>query len=205
MTRVYLVRHGETAPNKEGIALGQADVPLTDTGRWQAQRLADSLAGEKIAAVYSSPLQRALNTAAPIAAACGLDSVVHEGLIEMNIGVLDGMPFAEMRERYPDLLAEWTGKSGADVCMPGGERLRDVANRSWDALTSIARVHVDANVAVVSHNFVILTALARALEFELSHFRRLRHTVAAVSVLEFQGDRVSVVSINDTCHLRSDD
>jgi broad specificity phosphatase PhoE len=205
MSRVHLVRHGETAPNKEGLALGQADVPLTDTGRWQAQRLADSLAGEQIAAVYSSPLQRALNTATPIAAACGLEPVVHEDLIEMNIGLLDGMPFTEIRERYPDLMAEWAGKFGADVWMPAGERLRDVAARSWDALVSIARDHPESDVVVVSHNFVILTALARALEFELSQFRRLRHAVAAVSVMEFQGDRVSVVSINDTCHLRSSD
>ncbi|MEO6197084.1 MAG: histidine phosphatase family protein, partial [Dehalococcoidia bacterium] len=173
--------------------------------RWQAQRLADSLAGEKITAVYSSPLQRALNTAGPIAAACGLEPVVNEDLIEMNVGVLDGLPFTEIQERYPDLMSEWAGKSGADVWMPAGERLRDVAVRSWDALVSIARDHSESDIVVVSHNFVILTALARALEFELSQFRRLRHTVAAVSVLEFQGDRVSVVSINDTCHLRSDD
>lgn len=205
MTRVYLVRHGETAPNKEGLALGQADVPLTDTGRWQAQRLADSLAGEQIAAVYSSPLQRALNTASPIAAACEVEPVVHDGLIEMNIGVLDGLPLTEIRETYPDLMAEWAGKFGPDVWMPAGERLRDVAVRSWDALVSIASGHPESDIVVVSHNFVILTALARALEFELSQFRRLRHAVAAVSVLEFQGARVSVVSINDTCHLRSAD
>lgn len=202
MTRVHLVRHGETAPNREGIALGQKDVPLTETGRWQAQRLAESLVSESLAAVYTSPLQRALDTAMPIAAHCGVAPVIHEDLIEMNIGVLDGMPFTEVRERYPDLMTDWMGKLGADVSMPGGERLRDVAGRSWEALSEIVALHPEDSIAVVTHNFVILTFLVRALELELHEFRRLRHAVAAVSVLELQGGRASVVSMNDTCHLR---
>jgi len=202
LTRIYLVRHGETAPNKDGVALGQADVPLTDTGHWQAQRLAEALASESVAAIYSSPLQRARDTSAPIAAACGIELVVHEGLIEMNVGQLDGMPFTEVREKYPELLQDWMGKDGADVLMPGGERLRDVADRGWTAITSMAAKHPAENLVAVTHNFVILTCLARGLGLELSQFRRLRHSVAAVSVLEVEAERVTVVSMNDICHLR---
>jgi broad specificity phosphatase PhoE len=203
MTRVYLVRHGETAPNKDGVALGQMDVPLTETGRWQAERLADSLASMCLTAVYTSPLQRALDTAMPIATRSSLAPVIHPDLIEMNIGVLDGLTFTEVRERYPDLMTEWMGKFGADVPMPAGERLRDVANRSWGALSEIVARHPGDSIAVVTHNFVILTLLARALDLDLHQFRLLRHSVAAVSVVELEGDRVSVVSMNDTCHLRA--
>jgi broad specificity phosphatase PhoE len=122
----------------------------------------------------------------------------------MNVGVLDGMPFTEVREKYPELLKAWMGKDGADVLMPGGERLRDVADRGWGAITSIASNHPAATVVVVTHNFVILMCLAQALGLDLSEFRRLRQSVGGISVIEVDGDRVSVVSINDTCHLCAD-
>jgi len=199
--RLYLVRHGQTESNRRGLALGRADVPLNEIGRSQAARLAEALAAEPLKAVYSSPLQRALDTARPIAARHGLEVQVDAGLIEMDIGELDGLAFADVRERYPGLLESWLGRDGPGQPMPGGERLVDVQERSWRAIEAIAERHPDEAVCAVTHNFVILSALARALGMDLADFRRVRHAVAAISILDFRADRVRVVSINDTCHL----
>lgn len=201
--RIFLVRHGETEPNRLGLALGRLDVPLNERGRWQAARLGEALSGEALAAVYSSPLQRALATATAIAEAHGLEVRVEERLIEMDIGEVDGLPFAEVQSRYPEFLKMWAGDEGPTTPMPGGERLVDVADRAWAALRELADRHQEETVAAVTHNFVILSLLTRAIGVELANFRRLRHAVGAISVLNFAHGQVIAERLNDTCHLDS--
>ena len=202
--RLILVRHGETDTNKARLALGRADVELNEHGRWQAQRLALSLKDEAIGAIYSSPLKRALATAEPIASSHGLQVQVDEGLIEMDIGEMEGLTFQQVGERYPHFLQAWLGGQAAYEAMPGGERLLDVQERAWQAIERIRQRQEQGTVAAVTHNFVIITLLCRVLGLELANFRRLRHSVAAKSVLEMGRDRIIVVSFNDTCHLEAD-
>jgi broad specificity phosphatase PhoE len=203
--RLILVRHGETDTNKARLALGQADVELNEHGRWQAQRLAASLKHEPIAAIYSSPLKRALATAEPIASSHGLEVQVDDGLIEMDIGEMEGLTFQQVRERYPHFLQVWLGGQAAHEAMPGGECLLDVQERVWQSIDRIRERQEHGTVAAVTHNFVILTLLCRVLGLELADFRRLRHGVAAKSVLEMGRDRIIVVGFNDTCHLEADE
>lgn len=198
---LYLVRHGETEANRAGLALGRADVPLNERGRQQARCLADALAGEPFAAVYTSPLKRAQQTAEAIAASHGLSPVSDEGLIEMDIGELDGLTFTEIRERYPGLLERWASPEGQATALFGSESLADVRERAWQMFAAFGQRHKDESVCAVTHNFVILSVLTRALGMELAHFRRLRHGAAAISVLEFKRDRVRVRRLNDSCHL----
>jgi broad specificity phosphatase PhoE len=202
--RLILVRHGETDINKARLALGRADVELNQHGRWQAQRLALSLKDEAIGAIYSSPLKRALATAEPISSSHGLQVQVDEGLIEMDIGEMEGLTFQQVGERYPHFLQAWLGGQAAYEPMPGGERLLDVQERAWQAIERIRQRQEQRTVAAVTHNFVIITLLCRVLGLELANFRRLRHSVAAKSVLEMGRDRIIVVSFNDTCHLEAD-
>ncbi|MDP2947919.1 MAG: histidine phosphatase family protein [Chloroflexota bacterium] len=202
--RLVLVRHGETDSNKAGLTLGQADVELNDHGRWQAQQLALSLKHAAIAAIYSSPLKRAVATAEAIARPHALQVQVEEGLIEMDIGEMEGLTFQQLRQRYPHFLQIWLGGQVAYQRLPGGERLLDVQERAWQAIERIRERHNQQTVVAVTHNFVILTLLCRALGLELADFRRLRHNVAAKSVLEMPGDRVIVVGLNDTCHLQGE-
>ncbi len=198
--RLLLLRHGETAHNAQQLALGQADVPLTDRGRRQAQAVASRLGGEPIAAVYSSPLRRAVATATPLADARKLAVQTASDLIEMAIGEMDGLTFAEVRERYPEFLRLWLSDQLADAVMPGGESLRQVQARVWAALESIRARHAEETVAVVTHNFVILSILCQVLDLPLARFRVLRHDLAAVSVLELTPERAFVVSVDDRCH-----
>lgn len=199
--RLFLVRHGETESNRLGLALGQDDVPLNERGLWQVTRAGLALASEPLVAVYSSPLRRTLDTAKAIADPHGLAVEVEERFIEMDIGELDGLTFAEVRERYPDLMEEWVRGPSGSRPMPGGERLVDVQDRAWSAAQELAARHGEEAVAAVTHNFVILTLLVRALGMALDDFRRLRHAVGAVSVLDIAPQGVTVVRLNDTCHL----
>lgn len=175
---------------------------MNETGLQQAQRLAAALASEPLAAVYSSPLSRTIQTAEAIALGHALMVEVEDGLIEMDVGEADGLTYTEMRSRYPGLLESWVSDEGPGQAMPGGERLVDVQERGWRTVQDLAaRHHSDAAICVVSHNFVILTALCTAMGIELSNFRRLRHQVAAISLLDMRPGRARVQRLNDVCHL----
>lgn len=200
-TRLFLVRHGETESNRRGLALGRADVPMNDLGKAQAARLAEALRSEPIAAVYTSPLSRTRETARLIADALGLDVQIDDSLVEMDVGELDGLEFADVRERYPGFIETWLSQDGPDHPMPGGESLREVRDRAWRFVERSAKAHGTETVCAVTHNFVILTMLASALGIDLGSFRRLRHAVAAISLLEWDGKVWRVAKMNDTCHL----
>ncbi len=202
--RVILARHGETAANRDGLGLGLQDPPLTDKGRLQAEALAEALSGEKLVAVYSSPLRRASETAMAIASRHGVEVVVDERLTEMDVGEFDGLTFDEMRKRYPDFMSRWLGKEAGTLHMPGGgECLQDVQDRALACLRRIGERHDKGAVAIVTHNFTIHTLLCDALNMSICDFRRLRHDLAAFSTLDLRDGRAVVVQMNDTCHLQA--
>ena len=202
--RLILVRHGETESNRERLALGREDVPLNERGRRQAAAVAASLAGVPVAAVYASPLCRAVETARPLAEARGLEVQVDEDLIEMAVGDLEGLSPQEMRDRYGDFLREWFSTGAGSLRMPGGESLQDVQDRAWAAVGRLRERHPEETVAVVSHNFTIHAILCRALGIPVASFRRLQHDLAAKAVLEVHDDTAVVISLNDTCHLEAE-
>ncbi len=198
--RLILVRHGETEHNRGQLTLGRADVALNERGRGQARALASSFAATP-AAVYSSPLSRALETARAIAERAGLEPRLEPGLIEMDIGGMEHLTGVELRERYPEFLARWLSAECADVRMPGGETLREAQERAWSAVADMLDRHGDATVVAVTHNFVILTVICRALNLPLADFRRLRQGLAAKTVLEVREDFATLLQLNDNAHL----
>jgi broad specificity phosphatase PhoE len=201
--RLFLVRHGETDSNQQGLALGRANVPLNETGLRQARLVADRLAAEPVIAVYTSPLRRTMETAEAIADRHGLGVRPEPGLIEMDIGEMDGLKPTDIRDRYPGFLERWMGADGPMERMPGGERLADVAERASETLGRLAEQHQGESVVAVTHNFVLLTLTAQVLGIEIAHFRRLRHSLAATTLLDVQPDHTRVLGLNDTCHLAS--
>jgi broad specificity phosphatase PhoE len=200
--RILLIRHGETDHNAGRLALGRQDVPLNERGRAQAQAIARKYGdGSNIAAIYASPLQRTVATASPLGEALGLAVQTEPSLIEMDIGELEELSFADVRERYPEFVRRWLSDDCADACMPGGESLRQVQERAWAAIDSVRGQHPEETVAVVTHNFVILMTLCRVLRLPIERFRGLRHDLGAVSVLELTPERETVLTLNDRCHL----
>ncbi len=198
--RLILVRHGETEHNRSKLTLGRADVPLNRRGRAQARAVAASFA-RRPDAIYASPLERAFHTASAIGAATGVEVVVEEDLIEMDVGEMEHLAGAELRERYPDFLRTWLSGDAADARMPGGETLRDVQDRAWRALERMRGAHPDGEIVAVTHNFVILTVVCRTLNLPLSEFRRIRHGLASRTVIDMRESAATLIHLNDHAHL----
>ena len=150
-TRIVLARHGETEWNRVGRWQGHADPPLNDTGRRQAVELAERLAGDGIAAVYSSDLQRASETARVVGARLGLDVTEDAALREIDVGSWSGLTREEVAERFPEGFARWqAGEIGHD-----GETRGQLTARVVAAVDRIARAHEGVTVLVVTHGGAI--------------------------------------------------
>ena len=150
-TRLLLARHGETDWNRIGRWQGHADPPLNETGRRQAAELAERLAGDGIAAVYSSDLVRASETARTVGERLGLRVVEDAALREIDVGSWSGLTRAEVEQRFPQGYARWLGgEIGHD-----GETREQLTERALKATLLIATRHPGERVLVVTHGGVI--------------------------------------------------
>jgi broad specificity phosphatase PhoE len=200
MTRLILIRHGETEWNETKRFQGISDIPLSSKGREQAESLARSLEREPLEAIYTSPLIRARQTAAFLARHHSCPFAVIEDLRELNQGRLEGLTGEDLRRDFPEFLTKWLEEPGETV-LPGGESLGDLQRRAWTAIEDVIGRHPEKTVVVVAHSFVILTILCRALELPLQAFRRFRQDPTAKNILEFSERGITLRCLNDTCHL----
>lgn len=197
---LYCIRHGQTVYNAEGRVQGQTDVPLSDVGLAQSEAVASALAGEPIAAVYSSPLQRALQTARPLAARWGLPVHTDPRLMEIHLGDFQGRLRAELDREYPEVFARW--RSGdPEFAFPGGETRRSLLDRSLAAFDAI-RDTGHSHVAVVTHGALLL-AVIRAFLGVPPEIRMSPLENASISIISMEGSDVQVVKLNLSEHLRS--
>ena len=200
MGEVLLIRHGETAWNREEVFRGRADVALSERGREQARLVAEAVQERPIEAVYSSPLSRARDTAQPLAEALGLGIVVDERLVDMSFGEWEGRPRAEVEKKAPERYELWL-KAPERFRAPAGESLAEVAARAWPAVDELAERH--RVCAVVSHRVVCKVLLCEALGSGAAGFWRVRVDTGSVSVLRREGGEWVVTAVNDTHHLRA--
>ena len=154
MTRLILIRHGETDWNAEGRWQGHADVPLNSRGHAQAEETARSLAGEKIDAIYVSDLRRTEQTAEPLARAQGLEVRVDRRLREIDQGEWQGLLISEIQSRYADEFRR-RRENPLEVAPPGGETALQVRERVLAAVQDILSAHPGQTVAIVSHGFAL--------------------------------------------------
>ncbi len=197
MTRMILVRHGETPANAEHRVHGQTNTPLNPTGREQARRVAARLATEPVAAVYSSDLDRAYETASLIAQAHHLTVTKVPGLREIHLGDYEDLVWSEVMELDADF---HTGFHEAlpDWRAPGGESVREVQERVAQALSAIAARHPDETTVVVAHGGALGYVLCQYLGGD---FRDCLLPNTGFSVLEFSPEGVKVISHKETGHL----
>jgi ribonuclease H / adenosylcobalamin/alpha-ribazole phosphatase len=200
-TRFMLLRHGQTELSVQRRYSGRGNPALTDLGRRQAEAAAQYLAQQGgIAAVITSPLQRAYDTAAAAAKALGLDVSVDEDLIETDFGAWEGLTFGEAAERDPELHRRWLRDTS--VKPPDGESFDSVANRVRRAQRRIIAEHGGDTVLVVSHVTPIKTLLRLALDAGQGILYRLHLDLASLSIAEFYPDDVaSVRLVNQTAYL----
>ena len=201
MSKLILVRHGETTWNIEMRYQGQTDISLTANGIEQAGKVAQRLAVEKIAAVYSSDLSRAFVTAAQIAAVHGLDVLTRRDLREISFGEWEGMTYDSL-----DLDGGGTGNRlfshPAEIEIPGGETFFEVQQRMMEALRELAQRHEGQTVVIVSHGAAIRTVLCDVLGMDLNRLWAIRQSNTAVNILEVLPQKVLVSLVNDVHHLR---
>lgn len=154
-TKIFIVRHGQSLGNAKNVILGHTDLDLSDLGYRQAQATADFLAEEKIDAVYSSDLMRAMHTAQPHADIRGYEVVACEGLRELHTGEWENMSVTECIEKYGDMFTkDWQEGFGTFV-MPGGEGVMDAGRRFYSALEEIAVAEQGRVILVAAHAGVI--------------------------------------------------
>ncbi len=204
--RILLIRHGETDWNRTKRFQGRSDQPLNQEGRDQALALALALRGESITAIYSSPLDRAVETARQIKAfhpAAPL--ILEEGFVEMDLGEFEGMEGHRWAEQYADFRQAWRETPGS-LAMPGGESLREVQARAVSTLERIAKLYPpQSSLLLCSHNFVNRAILCYALKIPLDRFRDVPQENAALNVLFKQGERLWAEVVNRRSHLEKRD
>jgi probable phosphoglycerate mutase len=204
-TTLILVRHGETSDNRDGIFQGQAGASLDDVGRAQADRVAARLAAVPIAAVYTSDLLRARQTAEAIGGRVGRVPLDDADLREVFLGAWQGLTHGEIAERFPDEWVAWKAGAG-DLRRGGGETYGELALRMDRALGRIGAAHLGETVVVVSHGAALKTFAGHVLGMGpgsgiwLRSFHVMGNT--AVSVVErSEGGAFQIVVWNDSAHL----
>jgi broad specificity phosphatase PhoE len=200
-TRVFMVRHGATVLSAEDRFAGITDVELSEEGREQARRLADRLSGEKIAAVYASPLGRTVETARILAAPHDLQVQTCDGFREISHGHWEGMKRREVEEKFPEEMAEWE-KDPYTFAPEGGESGLAVTARALPALIHLVREHPGENILIVSHKATIRLLLSSLLGFDPRRYRdNLDQKPAALNIVDFRNPtRARLTLFNDTSH-----
>lgn len=200
VTRVIAVRHGETAWNVDARIQGHLDIPLNDTGRWQARRLAEALAEEALDAVYASDLQRAWETARHVAEAAAAPLRADPGLRERGFGRFEGHTFREIEARWPDQALRWR-KRDADFGPPGGETLRGFYERVVCTAERLAAAHRGQTIALVAHGGVLDCLYRAASRVDLQAPRTWELGNASINRLLHTDEGFTLVGWADTMHL----
>jgi probable phosphoglycerate mutase len=204
LTEILLIRHGETLWNQQGRMQGQHDSPLTPLGLQQARQLARRLKTVSFAALYSSDLGRAHQTARCIADETAHEIIAERDLRERSFGIFEGLTNAEIKTRYPDL-HEPFARRDPDFAMPGGESAAQFRNRSVGRLEAIARGHEGETIVVVTHGLVLdaLYRIACGMSLEVPRGFPLLNCSMNTFRLNAEGWRVHAVC--DVSHLSGDD
>ena len=199
MPILLLIRHGDNDVFKTRLAGRLPGVHLNADGLRQAQTLAEELADAPLKAIYSSPLERALETAAPLAAAHGLEVRVHTGLIEVDYGELQGRTYKQLKR-----LKVWQmlHKQPAAVQFPGGESLTNLLQRTARTLDELAAQYEDHQIiACITHGDVIRMAVTHSLGLGLEEFDRFQIATASITTLALGRGRPRLLNLNQVSRL----
>lgn len=199
-TRILAIRHGETAWNTEARIQGHLDVPLNDTGLWQAQRVATALQHEPVAAIYASDLSRAAQTATAIGDALGLPVQRDTGLRERHFGQAQGITWPELEAQHPDMAEAWRRRV-PDFAPPGGETLLQLQARIGAVVATLAARHLGEQIVLVSHGGVLDMLYRLATRQPLQAPRTWGLGNATVNRLLWTPEGLSLVGWGDIGHL----
>ncbi len=198
--RLLLVRHAETDWNRERRYQGWTDTPLSDAGRVQAEAAAQLLAGSKLAAVWSSPLQRARDTAAAIACPHGLRVHAADAYKEMRFGPWEGLTVDEVRARFAEPYRAWA-ETPQLASWAGAETLAEVRARVLAGLDELRETYPGQTVCLVAHGISSRILILEALGLGLDRLWSLQLASTGISELEFSDDWTALHRMNTLVHL----
>ena len=201
MSRLLLVRHGNTELNSAQIFVGHTDVELSAVGYSQVERLRDRLSAEKIDIIYSSDLKRALVTAETIASRHQLAVIACPELREINYGNLDGLTFEEIKRLYPEvaqLCADWS----LQLKFPDGESVDELKQRVSRFLDRLKQHTPQQTVLIVAHGGPLRLMVCSLLGIDLRHWRQIHLDLASLSIVDTYPEVAVISLLNDTSHLR---
>jgi len=202
MTLIILIRHGQTEWNRVERFRGRADVPLNETGLAQAEATGKRVSDEwRPVAVYSSPLARAVKTAEATAKHFDLPVQVHPGLVDIDYGEWQGLTPEEARQRWPETVEAWYN-APQTAHIPGGETLDDLHRRLMRTVEELTKRHTGETIVLVGHTVINRVILLGVLGLGNERFWKVRQEPCAINVFEAQAEDYTLVSMNDTCHLR---
>jgi len=202
MTEIILVRHGQTEWNRIERFRGHTDVPLNETGLAQAGATGIRIYAEfNPAAIYSSPLSRAMKTAEAIGKHFDLPVQPHPNLIDIDYGEWHGLTPDEARQRWPEQVDNWYNYPD-QALIPGGETLADLRKRAMQTVNELADRHAGETIVLVGHTVINRVILLGVLGLGNERFWHLRQEPCAINVFLVDSGDYVLVSLNDTCHLK---
>jgi alpha-ribazole phosphatase len=200
VTRLLLARHGQTERHQTDRFLGATDVPLSDIGLRQVEYLSQHLVGERIDAIYTSPLSRARTTAEIVAAAHGLPVNLRDALRECDFGVAEGLTFPEIEQQYPALAKELLAWRA--VIFPGGESLGDLDRRLIPFAEEMEKHGENETVLIVAHGGPLRLLICRWLGLGIDDWLKFRLDLASLSIVEIYEQGSILCRLNDTSYLK---
>ena len=203
-TRVLAIRHGETAWNVDTRIQGQLDIPLNDTGHWQAKRLAAAVADEGVSAIYASDLLRAHQTAQAIAQTTGVAVSADLALRERAFGAFEGHTYKEIEARWPEQSERWRKRDPDFSPGVSGESLRVFFERCVTVATRLAAAHPGETIALVAHGGVMDCLYRAASRLDLQAARSWQLGNASINRLLYTPGGFTLIGWSDTTHLERD-
>jgi broad specificity phosphatase PhoE len=201
MILIYLVRHGQTAWNKEEIFRGRTDIPLDEIGLKQAELAGEYFKGMEIHGIYASPLARAWETAQKIAQFHDLKVQPLDGIIDMSFGRWEGHAHQEIQKNDREIYRQWR-EEPHKVRLPGGESLEDVRIRTMAALEEAIRLHAGKTLIFVSHRVINKVLICGILGIDNSHFWQISQDPTAINLIQHKNGKYILSLMNETCHLK---
>lgn len=198
---IFLIRHGETAWNNEGIFRGQSDIPLNERGLQQAKATANYLQAVDFKAVYCSPLSRARQTAEAICSGRVIKPLSISAFTDISFGPWEGKSLSELEALYPEAIKTWR-ESPEQHKLQGAETLNEAMSRSYHKMEILARENRGKNIAIISHRVILKLLILAALGQDSKGFWKIKQDTCCINMLEYkENSGFLLVRLNETCHL----
>ena len=198
-TTVFLVRHGQTDPNINGLYVGWSKDDLNDIGYTQAHSLSSRLASLPLSSFYASPLRRTCTTASILAEPHNLEVKILDDLIEIRLGDWQGLYMDEIERRWPELWRQ-SRTDPSELTIPNGESFQQVTERAVRAFETVVGSNQGRQTVIVTHDIVIRVLVAHVLGVSNSIYRKIEVKNGSLSMVRVADGKAQLITLNDTSH-----